>query len=75
MAEVSREKEFWTADSDGRGYCSVYSLEDALKGHFIDMQAANPLGPIVNVKVITRTTTVEEETEEFWAPRYSNKSD
>lgn len=77
MAEVSKEKEFWTKDADGNGYCSVFSLEDAIRGHFLDMQVKNnPLGPIVNIKVVTRTTTVKEETVEFWEDRYPNtKSD
>lgn len=48
------ETEYWTEDADGRGYCSVFSLEDALRGHFHDMKATDPLGPIVNVKIITR---------------------
>jgi hypothetical protein len=77
MPQVTRESEFWTADAEGNGYCSAFSLEDAIRGHFLDMQVKiNPLGPIVNVKVITRTTTVEEKTVEFWEDRYpQTKSD
>ena len=48
------ETEYWTEDAEGHGYCSVFSLEDALRGHFHDMKATNPLGPIVNVKIIKR---------------------
>ena len=65
--QVSVEYEYWTRDKDGRGYCSAYSLEDALEGHFQDMKAAKPLGPIVGIKVVKRITTtkVKEEVKEF----------
>lgn len=60
----STEYEYWTEDADGRGYCSAYSLEDALRGHFHDMKVAtNPLGPIVNIKVIKKVTQTTITTE------------
>ena len=56
------ETEYWTEDAEGRGYCSVFSLEDALRGHFHDMKATDPLGPIVNIKIIRRTTETHTKT-------------
>lgn len=68
--------EWWTYDARGLGYCSTVSLEDAIRGHFLDMQAVEPLGPIVNVKVKrtkTVTTTTVEETE-FWEERKTRQA-
>lgn len=67
------ETEYWTVDPDGNGYCSVYSLEDALRGHFQDMQAKEPLGPIVDIKIVTVTKTISTDVVHFWEDRYPNK--
>ena len=73
---TTTETEYWTEDADGRGYCSVFSLEDALRGHFHDMKATNPLGPIVNVKIIKRViqtkTTTNTESVSFADSLYSD---
>lgn len=62
---VHTEYEYWTFDKDGRGYCSVFSWEDCLKGHFNDMQVKNnPLGPIVSAKRIKVTTTTRVDRDE-----------
>lgn len=60
----SVEYEYWTYDAQGRGYCSHISFEDALRGHFQDMKAKEPLGPIVDAKKIKKTImrTVESMT-------------
>lgn len=69
-ADQDVETEYWTKDAEGNGYCSCFSLEDALRGHFLDMQVKiNPLGPIVNVVVIRRKKIVTETVTEFWEDR------
>jgi len=57
----SVEYEYWTKDTSGRGFCSVTSIEDALVGHFHDMNVrVDPLGPIVEVYVLKKSTVVKE---------------
>lgn len=47
--------EYWTMDSDGKGYCSTVSLEDAVIQHIREMNFCfNPHGPIVDIKIIRR---------------------
>lgn len=62
--ETKIEYEYWTYDAEGRGYCSHISFEDALRGHFQDMKAKEPLGPIVDAKKIKKTimTSIESMT-------------
>lgn len=57
----STEYEYWTKDASGHGFCSTVSIEDALVGHFHDMNVnIDPLGPIVEVYVLKKSTVVKE---------------
>lgn len=73
---VHTEYEYWTFDKDGRGYCSVFSWEDCIKGHFNDMQVkTNPLGPIVSAKKIKVVTTQTREEKRFRSDKRNDMYD
>ncbi len=70
---MKTEIEYWTKDANGHGYCSTSSIEDAIRGHFHDMQCPSDyaLGPIVDLVVITKTTTVEVTKESLYKTNLS----
>lgn len=44
-------KQWWTYDKNGPAYCSVVSLEDAIRGHLEEYHNSSLVtGPIVDVR-------------------------